>query len=157
FGCERRHWNRAPVPRHVQQSWRRWRIGVPQIVVNGLEMPLVGAGLNIDCYNRAAEEVRALAVAAVVAERRRRKRQIDDAALFIEREIKRPGVYAGSPFPAVAFPCVMANRARLRYGVELPQLGAGARIERARVSRSGGGGRRCVGADNDDVLVNERN
>ena len=50
----------------------------------------------------------------------------------------------------------MARVARLRDGVELPQLRAGPRIERARVADPADRPRRRVGADHDDVLVDER-
>ena len=84
--------------------------------------------------HRVAEQVGALAIAAVGAADRRRQRQIEQPALLVEREVERPGVDAEAVLPAVAFPRVVTDLARLRHGVEFPQLRAGARIERARIA-----------------------
>ena len=138
------------------KSRRRRRIGVPEIVMDGLEVPLVRAGLDVDRDHRVAEQVGALAVAAVGAGDRRGQRQVEQSALFVEREVERPGVGAKTALPAVAFPGVVADLARLRHRAELPELGAGARIERPGVADTARRSRRRVRADDDDVPVDER-
>jgi len=55
----------ASVSHDVEQSWRRRRIGVPEIVMDGLEMPLVPAGLDVDGDDRITEQVCALPVTPV--------------------------------------------------------------------------------------------
>src|SRR5262245_39800161 len=85
--------------------------------MNRLEVPAVLAGLDVDCDYRIAEEVRALPIAAVGTGNRRRERQVDEAALLVEREVERPGVGAEPIFPAVAVPRLVADRSWLRDGI----------------------------------------
>ena len=129
---------------------------VPEIVMDGLEVPLVLARLHVHRDHRVAEQVRALPVSAIGTRDRRRQRQIEQPAPLVEREVEGPRVGAEAPFPAVAIPRVMTDVARLRDGVELPQLRAVTRIEGARVADPADGPRRRIGADHDDVLVDER-
>src|SRR2546422_6348613 len=48
FRCHGQSRNRPPATIDVEQSGRRRRVGVPQIVMDSLEVPLVRAGLDID-------------------------------------------------------------------------------------------------------------
>ena len=48
FRCHGQSRNRPPATNDVEQSGRRRRVGVPQIVMDSLEVPLVRAGLDID-------------------------------------------------------------------------------------------------------------
>ena len=129
---------------------------IPQIVMDGLEMPPIGARLDIDGDHGIPEQVRPVPVSAVETADRRRERQVHEAALLVEREVEGPGVDAEAIFPALALPCVVTRCARLWNRAELPQLRAGARIERAGIADAADGARRRVRADNDDVPVHER-
>src|SRR5262245_65828432 len=99
--------------------------------MNRLEMPAVLAGLDVQRDDGVAVELRPLAVAAVVRAERRCQRHVDQPALRVDREVERPRIRAQSIPPAVAFPRVVTDIARLRDRVELPQLRASARVVRS--------------------------
>src|SRR6185503_13440299 len=101
--------------------------------MDGLEVPLICAGLSVNRDNRVAEKIRTLPIPAIGADDRRRERQVQHPAALIEREIERPGIDAQPVLPAVAVPCIVAGRARWRHRTELPQPGAGARVVRPRI------------------------
>ena len=148
--------NRAAVGGDVEQRRRRRRVGVPQIVMNRLEMPAIVAGLDIHRDHGVAILVVAGTVAAVVTGNRRRQRQIHQPALLVEREVERPRVGAQPTAPTVPLPGIVTGFARLRHRIELPHLGATHRVERARVADTADRAGRCVCADDDDIAVNER-
>ena len=148
--------DRTVLARNVEQGRRRRRIGVPQVVVNRLEVPDVLAGLGPDRDDRVAVEVRARPVAAVVARNRRRQRQVDEAALGVRGEEERPRVGAQPSPPTVAGPGLVPDVARLGHRIELPQLRAAARVVGAGVADAPDGAGRRVGADDHDVPVHER-
>ena len=76
-------------------------VRVPQIVMHGLEVPLVFAGLRIHRDDRIAIEVVPRPIAAVVVGRRPRDRQVRDAALVVDRRGKAPHVRPLAVLPAV--------------------------------------------------------
>ena len=97
-------------------------------------------------------------IAAVVVGRRPRDRQVRNAAVVVDRRGKAPHVRPLAVLPAVGTPCLVVLLARLRNGLELPQLLAGHDIERARVA-DGIPFLRVLcrrGADDGDVLVDGR-
>ena len=60
---------------------RAGHIGVPDIVVDHLEVPQVLSGIRIRRNQAGAEKIVAGAVASILVHRRRAERHIDDAAL----------------------------------------------------------------------------
>ena len=66
---------------HVDQRRRAGQIGVPDVVMHDLEVPQVLAGVRVGRDEAGAEQVVARAVAAVLVDRRRAERHVDDAAL----------------------------------------------------------------------------
>ena len=146
----------APVLLDIEQHRRRGRVGVPQVVADGLEVPAVLAAVRIDSHHGVAVQVGALAVAAVGAGNGRRQRQVQQAAVRVRGEVERPGVGAQPALPAFARPGVVAHVARLRHGVELPQRRAAARIVGAGVADAADRAGRRVRADHHDVAEDER-
>src|SRR5256885_16395936 len=102
--------------------------------MDGLEMPLVGAGLNVHGNYRISKQVGAHTVSAVVAGNGRRQWDVEKSARLVQGEVERPRVDPEAPFPAVAFPGVVADGAGRRHRAELPDLGARAGVEGAGVA-----------------------
>ena len=73
--------NRPAALLHVDERRRRREIGVPDVVMHDLEVPQILSGVGIGRDEAGAEQVVALAVAAVLVDRRRAERHVDDAAL----------------------------------------------------------------------------
>ena len=147
--------DRLAAPLDLEQHRRRRRIVVPDVVVDRLEVPAVLAGPDVDRDHGVREEVGAVPVAAVGEGNRRGERQEHEFPFLVDREVERPGVPAQATPPALALPGLVADLARLRHGVELPQLLAGDGAERPGVADSArrAGGR--VRADDDDVLPDQ--
>ena len=93
---------------------------VPEIVMDRLEVPLVCAGLNIDCDHGVPKQIGALAVTSVIAANRRSQRQVQESSLLVECEIERPGIHAETVLPALAVPGVVTDRSRLGHRAEFP-------------------------------------
>src|SRR5690606_35890503 len=98
--------NRLAPLLDVDQRRGRSQVGVPDVVPDDLEVPEVLARVGIGRHEAAAEQVVALAVAAILIDRRRAERQVDDAALVIDGH-QAPDVDAGPVAPAVAGPRVV--------------------------------------------------
>ena len=96
--------------------------------MDGLEVPATLAGGAVERHDAVAEQVGALAVAAVEVDRRRGERDEDHAALFIDAH-RRPGVGAAALSPRVAFPGVVTVLAGTRHGVEAPDELAGTGVK----------------------------
>ena len=131
-GGERR--NRPAVLADVHQRRRRRHVRVPEIVVHGLEVPLVLARLGIHRDHRVRVQVAAGAIAAPVVGGRPGDRHVEDAALFVHRHVPAPDVHARAALPAVVRPRLVTGFAGPRHGVEFPELLPGARVERPRVA-----------------------
>ena len=99
-----------------------------------LEIPFQFSGDGVHRDERIAVQVGAFAVAAPEIRRRAAERHVDHPALFVERHGESPHVHARAIFPAVVFPRLVAGLARLRNGMEIPQLLAGADIVGARIA-----------------------
>src|SRR5262249_1051072 len=80
---------------------------------------------------------------------------VEQTCPFIEREKEWPSIDAKPILLAITLPRIMPRRAGPRDGAELPELFAVARVIRARIADPADGARRCVGADDDCVLVDE--
>ena len=139
----------------VEEGGRGRRVGVPQVVVDGLEVPPVLAGGDVHRDEGVAVEVVAGPVAAVVAGNGGRQRQVHVPALRVHREVERPRVGPEPALPAVAAPGVVPGLAGLRDRAELPHRGAGARVEGARVADAADGPGGGVGADHHHIAVHE--
>src|SRR5262245_43211940 len=95
---------------------------IPDVVMNGLKVPLVGSSLNVDSNYRVAKQVCALAVSSVKTTDGRSHRQVQEPALLVECEVERPDIDAQSPFPAISFPSVVTDGSGLRHRTEFPEL-----------------------------------
>ena len=107
--------------------------------------------LRVERDEAVAEQVGALPVAAVEVVLRAAGRDVDDAALLVDR-LLAPVVGAADGLPRVRRPGVVAELAGPRHGVKGPDQRAGAHVERADVA-----GRRGVllvrrRAEDDQVL-----
>ena len=153
---QRERGNRSSVLPDVHHHRRRRLIGIPQVVMHGLEVPLVLPGLHIDGHDGIRKQVGAGTIAAPVVGRRTADRHVEDAALLIEGLIPAPVVDAGPSLPSLVQPRLVPLFSRPRHGVEFPQLRARAGIERTRVARRPVLDFPRRGAQHDDVLVDGR-
>ena len=130
--------------------------------MDGLEVPDVFAGLRLDRDDRVAVGVVAGAIATVVVGRRAADRDIDDAALDVDRRVERPHVGARAILPAarvvgrVLAPGLVPRLSWLRHGPELPQLRTGDDVEGARVAGRALRNLLRRRADDGDVAVDRR-
>ena len=99
---------------------RRRIIVIPQIVMDGLEIPLELSGLRIHGHQAVAEKIRARPVAAVVVGSRPIDSHIKDAALRVGSHGPSPDIGSGTVLPAVVQPGLMTHFARPRHGVKIP-------------------------------------
>src|SRR5690606_39068514 len=136
-------------------------VDVPDVVMDGLEVPLVLTGAKIHRDQRVAEQVRARALASPIVGGRAADRQDNCAALEIHRRGEGPHVRAGTALPAVA-PSLVERLAGLRHRLEFPQLAAGTHVEATRVAgnadrvlESGGANYRHVAGDRDGSAVGD--
>src|SRR4029453_7369604 len=106
--------NRPASLLDVKQSRRPRQIGVPDVVVNDLEVPQVLSGIRIGCDEARAEEIVAFTIAAVLIHRRRAKWHVDDAALDVDGD-EAPDVHPRPLLPALALPGVVVLLAPARY------------------------------------------
>src|SRR5262249_33342884 len=134
------------------QELRRGRVVVVEdVVVDHLEVPDAPAGPGIQRNQAVAEEIRARSIGAVEVVFRTARRDVDDAAGGVDRELG-PGVGAADRLPRVLRPRVVSELAFARDRVERPDEATGTDVVRAHVA-----GRRVVlligrRAENDQVL-----
>ena len=136
---------------HGEQLRAGDEVVVPEVVMDGLEVPQALAGARVEREQAVAEQVRADAVGAVEIVGRRAGREVGDAALLVDGDLA-PGVGAADVLPGVLRPGVVAELARMRNGVERPDQLAGEDVVRAEIA-----GRRSVAfagrrAQDDQVL-----
>ena len=114
----------ATLPTHVEQ--RRWRLQVvvPDVVMHDLEVPEILSSERVDSDQRRAEQVGALAIAAVSIPGRRCERQIGDASLAVDGH-ESPDIHARASACAVAFPGLMSRLSGQRHGMKCPTRPAG--------------------------------
>ena len=144
----------------VDQDRRARDVVVPDRMVDELEVPDALAGLQIDGDEALGEQVVAGPMAAEVVAGRDLDRQVRDAELLVDGDL-RPHAGVAGVLPRLLEPRVVAELAGLRNGVEDPQPLAGARVVAADVAlgvlhaaRRRAGAMR--GADDDDVLGDDR-
>src|SRR4030095_8832541 len=71
----------------IEQNWRRWKIRVPEIVMDCLEVPLQLSSLGVDRNDGVAEEIIPRPIASPVIARWRSERHIKDASLLVESHV----------------------------------------------------------------------
>src|SRR5207244_9216121 len=103
---------------------------VPQRMVHELEVPLPLARLEIDADETLGEEIVAGTMTAVEVRRGRFDRQVHEAEIFVDGDL-RPDADVAVDRPRLVVPRVVAELARPRNGVERPQQFARAHVERA--------------------------
>ena len=96
---------------------------VPDVVVHHLEMPQTFAGARVEREQTVAEEVCAGAIGAIEVVLGTAGRDIDDAACFVDREL-RPRVGAADCLPCICWPRVVTELAGPRHGVKRPHESA---------------------------------
>ena len=111
---------------------RRGEVVVPEIVVDGLEVPDAPSARGVERDHRIAEQIRARAVAAVEVGARRGDGQEQPAAREVGGD-RRPHV-RGARESGVAFPGLATDLALVRNRVERPAQRARAHVERAHVA-----------------------
>ena len=149
------------VMNDIDERRLRRQIGIPEIVMHGLEIPLHLAGRGIHRDQRIAEQIRARTIApiAIIAGRAESSSAEFRFACLGEGA---PDVHSRAVFPAPAVraivePSLMADFARLRNGVESPYQLSGGRIPGAHVPLAAQSAVVLhVGARNDQVLVDNR-
>src|SRR5260221_171594 len=127
LGRSRDDFARASVDRDVGQDGRRRHVEIPDRMMGELEVPLALTGPQIDRDQTLAVEIGTRPVAAVIVRRRRLDREIDEAEILIDADL-RPyaGVAVGSP--RAVFPGLVSGFARARNRVEPPKLLAGLHV-----------------------------
>ena len=129
--------DRHAVVHDGQQLRCRRQVVVPQIVVDRLEVPEPLAAARVEREQAVAEQILAVAVAAVEVVARSARRHVDDAELGVDRRLA-PVVHAA----VIAEPCfrprIGAELAGSRHGVEDPQQHARADVVRMNVGRRRG-------------------
>src|SRR5260370_21697519 len=104
--------------------------------MHGLEIPFHLAGVDVECHDGITEQVVAFTIAAVEIAGRAAIRGVKSFARLIDSHGEAPVVDAGAILPAAGRPGLIARLAGAWHGVELPQLGAGARVVSARIAGS---------------------
>ena len=148
--------NRLAALLDVEKRWRGREVGIPDVVVHDLEVPQVLAGVRVGRDDARAEEIVAGAIAAVLIDRGRAERHVDDAALDVDGD-EAPDVDARAILPAVARPRVVELLARLRNRSERPHQLAGVDVPGAHIAQRPP--RRVLlvaAAGDDEVLVDGR-
>ena len=144
----------ASVVTHGQELGRIREVVVPQIVVDGLEVPQALACLRVERHQAVREQIVALAVPAVEVESRGTERNEHDAVLGVDGHLA-PVVHTARRRQVLGRPAVGAEFSRPRNAVEGPLVFAGHHVEGANVSRRRS--RRIVRAarerQNDGVLI----
>ena len=111
----------AAVVAHGDELRRRHVVEIPEIVMHGLEMPEPFAGARVERQQAVGEEIRAVPIRAVEIVGRRSGRDVDDAALLVDRH-RAPVVRAAGVLVGVLRPGLVAELAGHRDGVKLPDL-----------------------------------
>ena len=99
-------------------------------MVHHLEMPFPLARPQIDADETLGKQVVSRTLAAVVVRRRRLDREINEAEIFVDGDL-RPHTGVARLGPRTVFPGFIAELARARNGIESPELFSAAHIERA--------------------------
>ena len=124
----------ATVVHDGDEIWRGREVVVPQAMMGHLEVPHALARTCVETKQRLAEQVRALALAAIPVVTWRADREIHETARAVHGE-RRPDVRVPHVRPRTVLPRVVAQLARLRNSLEAPYALAGAHVEGLDVPR----------------------
>ena len=109
---------------HRHQLGRRHVVQVPQIVMDGLEMPQALAGACVEREQTVGEKVGAVPIRAVEVVGRRSGWDIDDATFIVDGHLT-PVVRAAGVLECIFRPRLVAELTGLRHRVKLPRALAG--------------------------------
>src|SRR6185437_4230343 len=147
-------WNLRAVLIHIHQNGGGFKVVVPGVMMDSLEVPDEFASAGVDSHERVTEKIRTFAVRGIEVRSRRAKRKKEQAAFNINAH-ESPDVGAGAILPGIRLPSIVAGFARVRHGVEAPDEFAGARVESANVPGSAlRGGLLHLAADDNEVFIN---
>src|SRR4051812_46388321 len=113
---------------------RRSRVVVPDVVMNGLEVPKVFPCTRVQSEKRIGIEIVARAVSAVKLVLRRRDRKIRNPSLRIDGDFS-PNIYSAHVLVSIFGPSVVSRFAGPRDRMEYPGELAGANVEGPNVAR----------------------
>ena len=125
--------DRPAVAHDLDQRGLRRQVPVPQVVVDGLEMPAAAAGPAVERDEAVAEQVRSGAVASVVVIRGRSERHVRQSQLLVHAG-HGPQVRAAALLPRIAAPGLVAELARAGNRMKPPAQLAGVDVEAAHVT-----------------------
>src|SRR5207249_3237674 len=121
------------VPDHLEKNWSRFQVVVPDVVMNGLEIPFQFAGLRVERDQTVTVKIGAFAVGTMEIVGRRTMRQIDKTRFRIQAD-QAPDIRSGTLLPVVAFPCLTTWLSGARNRVKLPDEFARVSVPRSCVS-----------------------
>ena len=140
---DRDHVDALAVPLDGRQLRRRVAVEVPEVVVGHLEVPQPLARSRVERDDRAAEQVGAGPVRAVVVVGGRPDGKVRDAPLGVDRDLA-PRVDAADVLVRVFRPRLVAELSRMRNRVELPHELSRDHVEGAEIARAATGSPRPV-------------
>jgi len=120
----------APVDLYIEKHNRAWRIVVPDVMADLLEMPAVLARSRLDGHDRSCKEIVTFTDIAVEVRTRISRREVHEPEFRIDGRRLPDGRAAVFIDLAVSGPCIVAYLAGIRHRVERPNEFAAARIER---------------------------
>jgi hypothetical protein len=144
--------NAFAVALQGDEARRRGEIPVPDVVLDGLEMPDSLARVGVEREERVGEQVVPGPVRPVKIGRRRSGGNVHDPSLLVHRHA-RPVVRGTRVFPGVFRPGVIAVFAGVRDRVKRPSNLARPNVEGAEVSGRSGQGFRRSPSDDQEVFV----
>src|SRR4051794_25014719 len=109
---------------NIDQSGRRLRVVVPDIVMDRLEIPQQLSAGSVCRDNGRAEQVVSRPVCADAVVVGSSEGHVEDASLLIDGHIS-PDIHAGTLLPTVAAPGVVACFSRAGHRVESPHQFSG--------------------------------
>ena len=107
----------ATVAFHGYQSWRGWKITIPNVVFHGLKMPYALARFGVECDQRNGEEIVSDAIESVEVCCGRSGWDIHNATLFIKSHAG-PIIGSAAISPSVFGPSLVTEFAGMRNGVK---------------------------------------
>src|SRR5277367_1755765 len=141
------------VVSYRQQSRRRRKIPIPNVMMDALEVPKALAGFGIEREQSVCEEIVACTVGSIKIEYCRSCRDIDNAPPGIERH-PRPVVRCAGAFPCFSRPTGVAEFSRMRDGMKSPSQTARLHIECTDVAGRRGIRLGVATPDNNQILIN---
>ena len=104
----------------IQKDWSSWRVVIPDVVMDHLEMPDPLAGIHIQRDQAGAEQVVTRAETTVEVQCCTVRRDIDNAVFLVGGQW-RPGGNVAGPLPCIIFPGLVTVLAGTWQDIELPK------------------------------------